>query len=1006
MSNADPFVKPIVSPIMVGRDAHLAALRRCLDEALAGAGQTVLVAGEAGIGKSRLVGEAAAYARDRGMRVLTGQCFEPDHALPYAPIRDLIRSHLLRQPWANDILAAIAPDLGGLLPELSRLQPGSSPMPQADADQDRRRIVHACTRLVDGIAAETPLLLIVEDAHWSDEASLDLLIHLARHLRGGPDCSAALVVTYRGDEVSPQLAATLAAFDRERLAAEARLGPLPRAEVLVMLRAMSDHRGTVSADLADAIYRLSEGNPFFIEELLRSALVTDEPSSDTRTAAIPLPRGVAESVRRRVDRLSDGARATLTVAAISGRRFDFALLEALSGCTEADLLDHLKELIAAKLVVEESADRFAFRHALMRQAVDDGLLARERRALHRQALEAIPRVDPHARDHQAADLARHAVEAGAWAEALELGQRAGEQALALYAPGAAIELLGYAIDAAARLGVAPPSSLRRSRGLAHETRGDFGAARADYEAAVALARAAGNQADESEALLSLGGLWAGRDYEQTGPYVRQALDLARTSGDRALLARALNRLGNYRLNMEEATEAFRLHEEALTLVEQIGDRRGIAETLDLLGMARYLAGDLIGSAAACRRAIPLLREIDDRRTLVNALATLSFTMDYLDVRVAITATASHEERQAIVEEAIALAREIDGRSEEALAHCCAALLVGERRVDDALDHAGRALRIAEEIGHRQWNILAHVAHEELFESLLDLDAARRHLDAALAIARDAGSSFWVRGALSWLAALKVRAGDLDGAEQTLAETLDDDLPMLTALQREAWFARARIVLARRHPAGALAIVDRLIAAATPEPATDLARLPHLAQLRGEALAALGRPDEALAALDAARDGAAALEHRPLLWRIHLSRATFFRDLGRRVDADDAITAAHAAVASFAADIADVPLRDAFLQRANAHLPPPRVPTPRQVAKAAYGGLTARERDVAALIAAGHSNRQIADALFISEPTAATHVGNILGKLGVKTRAQVAAWAQERGLTSEISLSPR
>jgi DNA-binding CsgD family transcriptional regulator len=179
----------------------------------------------------------------------------------------------------------------------------------------------------------------------------------------------------------------------------------------------------------------------------------------------------------------------------------------------------------------------------------------------------------------------------------------------------------------------------------------------------------------------------------------------------------------------------------------------------------------------------------------------------------------------------------------------------------------------------------------------------------------------------------------------------------------------------------------------------LPRLPDLAWLRGEALAAIGRTDEALASLDVARDGATARENLPLLWRVQLARAKLLRGLGRRVATDEAVTAAHAAAASYAAGVADESLREAFLTRVAATFPPPRIPSPRQAARAAYAGLTARELEVAALVAAGRSNREIGDALFMSERTAATHVGNILGKLGVKSRAQIAAWVQERGLTS-------
>lgn len=1005
---SDPFDRPLVSPVMVGREAQLAALQQCIDAASAGAGQTVLVSGDAGIGKSRLVAAAAAHARERGVRVVNGQCFAPDRTLPFGPWRDLVSRRLLHQPWAADIVADVAADLGGLIPELTYLVPASALDARGAAGEDCRRIVGALTRLVESLARHAPLLLIVEDAHWSDDASLEFLVAVARSIRGDPGQPVVLIVTYRADEITPPLAAMLAALARERLSSEAHLGPLPRAEVMAMLRALSDDRGTIGVDLAESIYRLSEGNPFFVEELLRSAMAhaargqghANEGSSGQLTPTIPLPRTITEAIAQRVRELDEETQRTLTLAAVSGRRFDFGLLQTLSGCDEERLIRQMKALISARLVVEESADCFVFRHALTRRAIDDGLLARERRSLHRQLLDAYLKAPLETRDYHAADLARHAYAAGAWVEALAFGHRAGRQALALYAPGAAVELLSLALDAALRLERTPPSSLHRERGHAYEALGSFDLARADFESAANLAHGEGNDNDEIEALLALGGLWVGRDYERAGPYIRQALDLARAHDDRALTARALNRLANWHANREEPAVAFHLHEEALSLAEALGDRLGIAESLDLIGMARYLAGDFAGSAAAYRRAIPLLRELDDRRTLVNALTALAFALSNLDSSVSMRAPGGHEERLALVREAVAVAGQIDGRAEEALAYCCSALIVGERHLDEALEYGQRGLQIAEEIGHRQWATLAHYLLGYLHRLLLNVEVASRHLDAALSLAQAIASPFWLREVLAELAMVKLFAGDPEGAEETIAEAVNDDTPMQTMDQREAWFSHANVALARGRPERALEIAGRLLRAATPDPAGDLARLPYLALLKGEALQALGETERSALALTAARDGALALELPTLLWRVHLARFVHARDRGQRGEVAEEIAAAHAAVQQIASGLSDPQIREAYMRRAGALLPPPRVPSPRQAEKAAFDGLTTRERQVAALVAAGSSNRDIGDTLFMSEHTAATHVGNILGKLGAKNRAQIAVWVQERGLANE------
>ena len=994
-----PLDTPIVCPVLVGRAGDLAALRGCLDEAIAGRGQTVLVAGEAGIGKSRLVAEAATYARDRGIRVLVGQCFEPDRSLPFAAVLDMLRGAAPPPPGRlGDAFAAAAADLLPFLPELARWVPGATPSPSLGPEHDRWRAVHAVTLLVGSLAANQPLLLVIEDAHWSDEATLAALLHLARSRRDGPP--VVLVITYRSDEVGPDLAGLLAALDRERLAAEIRLEPLAPGDVDAMLRAMGERVGGLPPALVDEVAALAEGNPFFVEELLRSTLAGDHPGS----AAIAVPRSVDDAVRRRAGRLDDGARRTLTLAAVAGRRFDFALLQALGGGDQAETVRRVKELIRAGLVVEGQASamapdgRFAFRHELMRHAIYAGLLVPERRAGHRAVLDAMRRRATDDPDRHAADLARHAYEGGVWKEAVVYGRRAGEEALARYAPRAAVEHFSRAIEAAARLGSPAPPVLHRRRGHAFDTLGDFDAARRDFETAVKLARTAGDRVEEGEAQLALGQLWLGRDYGTAGAYLHAARDAAAQAGNRLALARCLNRLGNWHLNLDRPADAFRCHEDALAIFEDTGDRRGIAETLDLLGIARYLAGDVAGSAAAYRRAIDLLRALDDRQTLVNALAILGFTIGAFDNREVPPADGSDEESRRFLDEAIALARAIGWRPGEAFALCCLGCVEGRSAPTQALATARRALRIADDLGHTQWRLMAHNLIGQLHAALLDLQASQQELELTRELAKELNSAFWNWTVAADLASVLVHRGDLQGASDVLDPLLDDGAPFDTWTQRRAWLARAELALAQGRPGPTLDIVDRLLAAAGIDAATGAQRTPHLAHLRGRALIALGRLEEAAIALRSACDGALARGLPLLLWRVHLALGDCARRLGDRAQAAREDAAARVVLDALAATIEDQAQRDRFVRNALAHFPGARPPSSRQAAKAAFGGLTERERDVAALVAAGRSNREIGEALFTTERTAATHVGNILAKLGLKSRAQIAVWANERGLT--------
>lgn len=995
---ATPFSIPIVSPVLVGRDAHFAALRQCVDNVVGGAGQAVLIAGEAGIGKSRLLATSVADAEARGVRVLVGHCFEPDRSLPYAPILDLLRTFLLRRPAeAEAALGEIAQELIGLMPEMGRRFPGVTPPPSLGPEHDQRRLLHALTEFFTGLATSTPLLVAFEDVHWSDEASLDVVLRLARRARGGSPI--VLIATYRSDEVHPALAATLAELDRERLTADLRLTPLSSDDVGVMLRALSDRVGPLPTDVRAAIFRISDGNPFVVEELLRAVVTAEDGGArwTSEGAELRLPPSAKDAVQRRVARVSPGARATLTLAAVCGQRFDFPLLEVLRGRDGTDLLDQLKELVAAQLVVEESVDRFSFRHALTREAITSDLLGRERRELHRRVAEAMCRIDADDPDRAAADLAFHWHRAGAWADAYDCARRVGERALALYAPRSAVEHFTCAIDAAAQLGRAAEPAVFRGRGAAFDTLGDFDAARADYEAALAAARSADDPGEEVEALLALGLLWASHDYAKTGDYLQAAMDLARQTGDAAALARSLNRLGNWHGNVMRPSEAIRDHQEALAIFEQLGDKRGMAQTLDLLGMAHALDGNQPSSAAAYRRAFPLLRTVGDRQTLVTSLAFLSRASGSYPRRMMERVPGDFEASDRMAEEAIQTAREIGWRAGEAFALCATAVSFSDRRPGQALARAQVGLQIAEEIGHRQWQVFGRMTLGELMTVVLDLPAAKRHLETALSSARKIGTGVLTHLILADLGSVFVLEGDLDRAETTLAAALDAEAPAVTMGERAIWCARADLALARKDSERALAIVDGMMAAARGDVGDDVERMPYLAGLRGEALAALGRAAEAEAVLRAVVATAEAGRLLPLRWRARFALGTLTRSQGRREDAQREVAAGWAAVDAFAAEIDDEAVRGTFLSGATASFPRARPSSARQLAKDASGGLTEREREVAMLVSKGLTNQEIADALYMSRDTARTHVTNIYGKLGLDSRAQLAVWAKEHGL---------
>jgi DNA-binding CsgD family transcriptional regulator len=843
------------------------------------------------------------------------------------------------------------------------------------------------------------VLLIVEDLHWSDEGSLDFLLYLLRRFSAQP---MLLIGTYRSDEVGVRLGRWLAHLDREHLSQELRLATLTRDEIAAMLRAIFALQRPVRVDTLDAIYTLTEGNPFYVEEVLKSLVAAGDFFYVNGTwdrkpiEALRIPRSLNDAVQQRVAQLSTDARRVLALAAVVGRRFDFALLQRLAHHDDDALLPLLKELIAAQLVVEESAEGFAFRHALTRQAIYAGLLARERAALHRTIAETTERSYAGALDSHVADLAYHYFEAGSWARALDYARLAGERAQELGAPLAAVEQFTRALDAAGALVARPAPVLYLARGHAYEILGDFDHAHTDYEQGLRLAHEAHDETTKWQILLNLGQLWAGRDYQQTGAWFQRARDLAQTLDAPCLLAQSLNRLGNWHVNIGQSDAGLRLHEQALALFEAEDDRQGMADTLDLLGMANGLYGDIHSSVQQFGLAIELYRTLGNSTGLSSALTSRAMFSGGVNSGPIISAYRSSEDCVRDLTEALRLARQIDWSAGQAYAEYTAGQVFevfGD--FGTALAHARAALQIAISIEHRQWIAATYKALGRIFVAMLAPDQAIHDLRAGLSLARALGSDVFIGEITDSLALAYLLRHDLSQAEATLAAALPRDQIPRSFAERRMTLAWGELALAQDAPDLALRIAEQLI-----ESAPGAARgqpIPALLKLKGGALLALRQADMAVQVLEEARRAAEAQGLRPLLWQILRALGQTQQRLGWRKEARHTFAAAREIVGVLAATIDAADLRDQFVRTALASLPQELPPTAQHAEAERFGGLTERERAVAALIAQGKSNQEIATALVVSKRTVETHVGNVMAKLGATTRAHVVTWAIGQGL---------
>ncbi len=1011
-----PVSQSIVCPVLIGRAEQLAALGALIARVSPGGEgnerpapiAVALIAGEAGIGKSRLMKEAAAVAAQRGITTLSGRCFEQDRAFPYAPWIDLLNSYCAEHPL-EEIRRTLRPAAGDLVkiaPELAVYFPELSPEPALDPEQEKRRLFQTWLqwfRLVGaqptspgeaGQTAAAPLLVMIDDLHWCDDSSLDLLLFLARHASSQP---LVLLGSYRSDESHEALEQFLAELDRLRILTEVQLARLSLGETENMLRAILSPSGPIGYDLLETLFNFTEGNPFFIEEALKSWAVSAELNqhAGALVSEMRVPRTLQVALQRRLEKLSPAARRLISLAAVIGRRFSVGLIKRLIEQPDTDLSQQLRELIHAQLAVEESADLYAFRHALTREAIYHQLLGHERKELHGAIAPALEQVYANQLDAHLNDLAYHCMEAGDWQKAYRYARLAGERALTFDATRAALVQFTRALEAADHAGIQPPPlDLRRARGHAYQTLGHLDEARADYQAVLQAAGRLHDRRTEWQSFLDLGFSWTSHDYHRAGEYFQQALIIARELDEPALLAQTLNRIGNWRYMSGQPFEGRELHVEALAIFQAIHDQREIAATLDLLGISSYGVGDLWDGGQYYQQAIALYRQMEDRQGLITCLCAHSSKGGCYFTMTAVPAAADLDEIIADAEEAVDISRQMGWRPDEAYALSFLAFALGPHgEFDRTLKAAQRSLAIAAEIEHPFMVITAQVALGALYLDLLDFEKARQYLEQADALALQAGATFVSGVSAGYLAQTYLALNQIDLADKLLRSRLPPEKNLTSESMRWVWTAQAELLLKQGRAEQAAGLIDEIIRS-VPHTAEG-GVVPRLWLVRGRIFQALGQPTAAEQMLGEAL-AAAQDSHLPTAtWPLLIALGQTLQAARRTSAAQEQWSAARAEIDRLAANISHSSAREQFLERATAMIPTGLAP-PRQARRPENHGLTAREMGVARQIAQGKSNQEIAGELVLSRRTIEVHVANIMSKLGVRSRSQIAAWVVENG----------
>jgi DNA-binding CsgD family transcriptional regulator/tetratricopeptide (TPR) repeat protein len=982
----------------VGRTNELARLRQLLAGAADGTPLLALLGGEAGVGKTRLIEQLAATARERGVRVLGGGCVPlGEEGLPFAPVIEALRG-LADDLDADELQAVAGPahqELARLLPDLPWGGEAAAGPPIASR-AGQGRLFERLLGVVQRLAATAPLLWVLEDLHWADRSTRDLLAYLATYLRSG---RVLVVGTFRSDELHRRhpLRRLLPELTRNRRVQRLELPRFTRAEVAEQLAGLL---GTdPPARLVQDVYARSEGNPFFAEELV---LAGADPGM--------LPPNLQEVLLTRVVRLGHPTQRLLGVAAAAGPGATQPLLAAVAGMDDQQLLDGLREAVDQQLLLPEpgGGDGYVFRHALLAEAVYGELLPGERARLHAAlaaALEAGLEVED-APASRAARLAYHWAAAGDQPRALAASLAAAAAAEGVYAFAEArlqlervLGLWERVPDAEARVGMDRVALLSRCAEAA------YGAG--DPAGAAGLVRQA------------LGLVDAARQPQRAGLLHEQLARCLRRLGDPAALgaqqqavrlvppepsperARVLGSLALLLVLVDRFAEARGPAEEAAAIAGQVGAAAEEANAHTALGGALIYLGDpdagLAELEAAHRRAtqagnvIVLLRAIMTRS---DGLLTTGRLEDAATVALDGLDEARHLGLTRLFGPLLA------GNATEAL------LALGGW---DQADQVSReALETAPSDAASVRLLLARAALElglgDLDAAEARLQAVRRLLPAPISEAQHAGPLF------TRLAELAVWRGDLDQAKELVAQAG----PLVEANPRYAAPIYAlgvrveadRAELARaRHPgqpapddATATTLLGRLDQAATGRVA---AGLPELAAWQATALAEQTR-QQGPADPAAWATAGAAWERLGQPYRVAYAgfrQAEALLATGDRDPAAPVLGRAVQTTGRLGAVLLEGEIQ-ALARRARLDLAPPPgapagaadVPGP-----AAQLGLTGREAEVLALVAAGRSNRQIAQALFISPKTVGVHVSNILAKLGVAGRVEAAAVAHRLGL---------
>lgn len=882
----------------VGRGTQFGQLLGLIANLGTGNGHVALIEGEAGIGKSRLISEVTQHAQAVGIPALVANCYEIEQGMPYQPVIELVTQAL--DHCASGTLSRLPPIA---LAEIASLVPGVTervaelPVLSTQFPEARQtRLFHAIEQLFDALAGSGPLIIVVDDSHWVDDASLQFLHAISRHAARH---RILLILAWRGEEIATNArVATL--FENVRREPNTQHFLLPR------LTAADTQRLLAAADpafhapeLGDWLHRETDGHPFFLVSMMQSIAeqgLTAGADSGSSPAPQSLPEALRNSVRARLARVPREARAILDAAAVLGRRFEFDTLPAITGKPEPALLDSIDTLVQRGLLREDEAGGvYDFSHNKIREAVYVDIGATRRMLLHRTVAAALElQTDGRSGEraaHLAAHIAEHFARGQAWAQAVAWLTKAAGHSQQLFATREALGLLDRAIaildahpDAATedvRLGI------RAQRGAARAQAGHIDGAVADFEHVIAGARTAGDQIRERDLLIQLGMAYRRGDaYERATACLGSALAASRAMNDDRDAANTLYHLGTVAWSNGRNAEAIQCHQEAVDICERLALADIVAvQAFHGCGEACFADAKPTAASKYFLRSIALAKTIGDKSYEAENLMMLGWA------NLGSMGLGDYPRAIAHLDAGLAIAQAAD------LAWHIGPLRIAQDHIRQCLGQFGAAwqglnatLKQLETLNLVRYQIMAH---NMLGHLLLDLALDARASEAferGLDIARQAGITYWTPLLRANRAIALARLGARD-IEPTLVGALEQSLQ-----NREGWFlprcyeGLAELQLRQNDQAQCRHYADQLLALGEQNSLRE--SVARARRWRGEAMLASGNPAAAAAELGIALAASEQFGTLRLSRDIHraLTRAT--REAGRPDAAQRHEAAAH------------------------------------------------------------------------------------------------------------------